>query len=175
MVLPNPQIIQPSILLSVLWQFSTALLTGQGSAVSPSAATARRTSEWSGVITQSPFPERVHGHGHGQHSLTPEAGRGQVLPRLWAGEAAGFFLCLLFSPWAFSGQAGTDEGREVTFRLPTQHTISSSAGTAGAAIWTFQLGDVRLTHAHFCWWELYGVFLWCSCRKCCSSRQSWKY
>lgn len=56
--------------------------------------------------------------------------------------------CLLFSSWLFSGQGGTDdEDREVTFRLSTQSTIFSSAGTAGVAVWALQPGDASLTHA----------------------------
>lgn len=130
--LPNPQVTYLSVLLSVLWQRATAFLTGQALCRFSFSSHHAETSGWSGEIAQSPFPQRVHGQC--QHSLTLEVDKGEFSHRLWVGEAKVFFPCLLFSPWAFSGQAGTDEGREVTFRLSTQSTISSSAGTAGVAV-----------------------------------------
>lgn len=54
-------------------------------AVSLPAAMAHRTSGWSALIPQSPFPERMHGQG--QHSLTLKADCREVLHRLWVREA----------------------------------------------------------------------------------------
>lgn len=119
--LPNPQLTYLSVLLPVLWQKATALFTGQALCRFSFSSRDAKTPGWSGVIARSLFPQRMHGQG--QHSLTLEADKREVSHRLWVGEAKGFFPCLLFSPWAFSGQAGTDEGREVTFRHSEYHFL----------------------------------------------------
>lgn len=62
-------------------------------AVSLPAAMALRTSGWSAVITQSPFPERMHSQGRLQRGFA-----------LIVSEGSKIFLCLFFGPWDFSGK-----------------------------------------------------------------------